>query len=75
MATVKQAIGEVDVVELREAIDKAEGIGKWPAGTMGAVVHDLGDVKMVEIANERGETLDLPIVAVEKLELVAKHSR
>jgi hypothetical protein len=74
MTTVKQAIGEVDVVSFVEAIDKVEGVGKWPAGTVGAVVIDYGDMKMVEIANERGETLDLPMVPVEKLELVAKHS-
>jgi hypothetical protein len=74
MATVKQAIGEVDVVAFVEAVGKVEGVGKWPAGTMGAVVIDFGDHKMVEISNDRGETLDLPVVAVEKLELVSKHS-
>jgi hypothetical protein len=68
MATVKQSIGEVDVVSLIETI------GKWPAGTRGAVVIDFGDDKMVEIANERGETLDLPIVNVDKLKLISKHS-
>ncbi|HWM55906.1 MAG TPA: hypothetical protein VNO20_11015 [Solirubrobacterales bacterium] len=67
MATVKQSIGEVDVVSFNEAI------GKWPAGTRGAVVIDYGEDKMVEIANERGEMLDLPIVHVDKLELISKH--
>ncbi len=67
MATVKQSIGEVDFVSFNEAI------GKWPAGTRGTVVIDFGDDKMVEIANERGETLDLPIVHVDKLELISKH--
>lgn len=74
MATVKQTIGEVDVVSFVEAVNKTEGVGEWPAGTVGAVVIDYGDNKMVEIANERGETLDLPVVSVEKLELVTKHS-
>ena len=74
MATVKQALEEHDVVSLVEAVDKVEGIGKWPAGTVGAIVIDYGDMKMIEVANERGETLDLPMVPVEKLELVAKHS-
>jgi len=74
MAIVKQAIGEVDVVSFTEAVEKVEGVGEWPAGTRGAVVHDFGDHKMVEIANEKGETLDLPVVSAEKLKLVAKHS-
>jgi hypothetical protein len=74
MAAVKQAIGEIDIVAFIEAIDKVEGVGKWPAGTVGTVVHDFGDVKMVEIVGELGKTLDLPIVPVEKLELVSKHS-
>ncbi len=74
MTTVKHAIGEVDFVAFVEAINKVEGVGRWPAGTTGTVVHDFGDHKMVEISNDRGETLDLPVVAVEKLELVSKHS-
>jgi len=74
MATVKQAIGEIDVVAFTDAVDKDEGTGIWPAGTKGTVVHDFGDHKMVEISNERGETLDLPVIPVEKLELIAKHS-
>ena len=74
MAPVKQAIEEIDVVSFIEPVERDEGVGEWPAGTRGAVVHDFGDHKMVEIANERGETLDMPVVAIEKLELVAKHS-
>ena len=72
MATVKQAIGEIDVVSFVDSIGKVDGAGKWPAGTTGTVVHDFGDHKMVEIVGELGETLDLPVVPVEKLELVAK---
>jgi hypothetical protein len=60
MTTVKQAIGEIDVVAFVEAVDKLEGTGRWPVGTRGAVVHDFGDHKMVEISNERGETLAFP---------------
>ena len=76
MATiVKHAIGEHDYVALTEAIDKDESVGIWPAGTKGTVISDYGDHKMIDIANELGETLDMPVVAVEKLELVAaKHS-
>ncbi len=76
MATiVKHAIGEHDYVALTEAIDKDESVGIWPAGTKGTVISDYGDHKMIDIANELGETLDMPVVAVEKLKLVAaKHS-
>lgn len=68
MATIKQAIREIDVVELIEAADG------WPAGTHGTVVHDLGETKMVEISNDRGETLGLPSIPADRLRLVAKHS-
>ena len=68
MATVRQEIREIDVVALTQVV------GKWPVGTRGAVVIDFGDDKMVEIANDRGETLDLPVVSADKLELVEKYS-
>jgi hypothetical protein len=66
MTAVKQGIKEIDVVSFVEAV------GDWPAGTEGTVVSDYGSEKMVEIANGRGETLDLPVVPVENLRLVAK---
>lgn len=68
MAVAKDLIKEIDVVSLTEAV------GQWPAGTEGTVVMDFGEAKMVEIDNERGETLDLPVVPVEKLALVVKYS-
>jgi DNA polymerase/3'-5' exonuclease PolX len=75
MATrVKQAIGEIDVVAFTKAIDKVEGAGKWPAGTEGTVVSDYGDHKEVEISDDRGVALDFPVVPVEQLQLVEKHS-
>jgi Domain of unknown function (DUF4926) len=75
MATIiKHAIGEHDVVAFTEAIDKAESTGSWPAGTIGAVISDFGDHKMIDVANELGETLDMPTVPVEKLKLITKHS-
>jgi hypothetical protein len=67
MAIAKQKIGEVDIVSF------IEPVGDWPAGTRGTVVSDYGAEKMVEISNDRGETLDLPIVEVEKLRLESKH--
>jgi hypothetical protein len=74
MATVKQAIGEIDVVAFTQAIAKVESVGTWPAGTTGTVVIDYGDHKMIEIVGEQGETLDLLTVPVEKLKLINKHS-
>jgi Domain of unknown function (DUF4926) len=74
MATVKQAIGEIDVVAFTEPIAKFESTGTWPAGTKGTVVSDYGDHKMVEIVGEHGETLDMPTVPVEQLKLITKHS-
>lgn len=74
MATVKQTIGEIDFVAFVEPVDKDESEGIWPAGTKGTVVHDFGDMKMIEISNELGETLDLPVVSVDKLRLITKHS-
>jgi len=68
MTTVKQAIREVDVVEL---IDR---VGRWPAGTMGTVVHDLGRWKQIEISDEDGVMLDLVSALEDRLKLVTKHS-
>jgi hypothetical protein len=76
MVTItKHVIGEHDYVALTEAIDKDESTGIWPAGTRGTVISDYGDHKMIDISNDRGETLDMPTVPVAKLELIAaKHS-
>ena len=74
MATVKQTIGEVDVVAFVQPVDKVDGVGKWPTGTSGTVVSDYGDHKEVEISNDHGEALDYIIVPVGQLRLVAKYS-
>ncbi len=85
MATVKHAIGEIDVVAFTQPVDKNEtltqppsihrGVGKWPAGTEGTVVSDYGDHKMVEISDDRGVALDFVTVPVEQLQLVEQHSQ
>jgi hypothetical protein len=67
MATVREAIGEIDVVELLDSVDR------WPAGTVGTVVHDLGEWKQIEISDDRGVMLDLVSVLEPRLKLVAKH--
>jgi len=67
--SIRQEIEEIDVVKLTEAI------GHWPAGTEGTVVMDFGDEKMLEMADEREDPLDLPVVHRDKLKLVAKCHR
>jgi hypothetical protein len=74
MATVKQAIREHDVVELLDAINRAEADGSWPAGTVGTVLDQRGESKLVEIADERGATLDYVVVAADRLALVDEHA-
>ncbi len=68
MTAVKHAIGEIDVVELLDSV------GKWPAGTEGTVVSDHGDIKLVEISDDRGVMLDLISVPEPRLKLVIKYS-
>lgn len=69
MATVKHAIGEIDYVELLDAVDR------WPAGTRGTVVDESGEWKQVEISDDRGQMLDLISVAEPRLKLIVKHAR
>jgi hypothetical protein len=66
------AIHELDLVELHDPVEKGEG--QWPAGTLGTVVHDFGEMKMVEISDEQGRALDFPVVSADRLKLVSKHS-
>lgn len=68
MATVTHPIAEHDVVSFREAGDR------WPIGTTGTVVSDYGDVKLVEISDDRGVALDYVQMPIARLELVTKHS-
>ena len=68
MTTVKHAIGEIDYVELLDPV------GRWPAGTRGTVVDERGEWKQVEVADERGQMVDLISVAAPRLKPVAKHS-
>jgi hypothetical protein len=41
---------------------------------VGTVVDDCGGDKMVEIVDDLGQTLGLPMVPAQKLELIAKNS-
>jgi hypothetical protein len=71
MATVKQAIREHDVVALLDPIDKAEAAGSWSMGTVGTVLDQRGELRLVEIADQGGVTLDYVVVTADRLELVA----
>lgn len=55
-------------------IELLDPIGRWPAGIIGAVVSDYGDVKLVEISAQDGVALDFVQVPEAQLKLVAKHS-
>jgi hypothetical protein len=67
---------ENDVVELLDSVDKVDGEGSWPAGTVGTVVSERGEWKLVEIAEDRppGQMLDLISVDEARLKLLAKYS-
>jgi hypothetical protein len=45
MAIPHSAIREYDKVSFAEPVDKFEGTGRWPAGTVGVVVLDHGSHK------------------------------
>ncbi|HTR75715.1 MAG TPA: hypothetical protein VMH33_10740 [Solirubrobacterales bacterium] len=70
MSTTRTAIGEHDVVDLVDALER------WPAGTRGTVVSDHRDHKIIEIAGiekSGDDMLDyLPEVATENLRLIRK---
>ena len=52
---------ELDVVEL------TADTGRWPAGTPGTIVHLTPGFALVEIADDRGRTLDMLDIQVESL--------
>jgi len=66
MATTSQEIREHDVVRLRR------GVGKWAAAREGTVVAEKGNWRLVEIADDRGVTLDLISVREADLDVVWK---
>lgn len=68
MATTRARIKENDAVELRKPV------GDWPTGRIGAVVFEKGTWKLVEISDDRGQTLDVISVPESDLQLVEKYS-
>lgn len=66
MAAVKQKIREFDFVEFLDPVDG------WPAGTQGAVVDEIGESRQVEIADHRGQMLDLVAVSESRLKLLSR---
>lgn len=67
MTILKHSIGEHDFVEL------LDDVGKWLAGVQGTVVSDYGDVKLMEVSDERGVALDFLQVPESHLKLISKH--
>ncbi len=74
MATVQHAISEHDYISLLDPVGKSKGVDVWPAGTTGTVVSDYGNVKLIEISDDRGVMLDLIQVREPRLKLIAKYS-
>jgi hypothetical protein len=70
--TAKQMVRENDAVELLDAVDKVDLDGTWPAGTIGTVVSERGESKLVEIADERGVSVDYVSVPEARLKLVGE---
>jgi hypothetical protein len=66
---IRHEIEEIDVVVLTEPV------GHWQAGAEGTVVMDFGEEKLLEMAGEVADPLDLPVVHRDKLRLVAKYHR
>ncbi len=71
-----RGVGENDVVELIDDVDKVDGEGSWPAGTVGTVVGEREEWKLVEISEDQppGRTLDMISVAEERLRLISRYS-
>jgi hypothetical protein len=64
---IRQEIEEIDVVVLTEPV------GHWPVGAEGTVVMDFGEEKLLEMAGEVEDPLDLPVVHRDKLRLIEKY--
>lgn len=63
---MSEGIEELDVVRLRKAA------GGWPAGTEATVLEDFGRHLIVEVDDEAGDHLNLPLVRRDAVELVWK---
>lgn len=63
-ATPPERIGEHDVVRLWRQVKS------WPIGQEGTVVAEKGEWKLLEIADERGVTLDFLSVPDRDLDVV-----
>ena len=67
MAIARRIITENDYVELTCPV------GKWAAGTRGTAVSDHGDSKLIEVADDLGQMLDLFEVPESKLRRISSH--
>lgn len=66
---VNQEIREHDIVQLRQQV------GPWPAGREGMVVAEKGSLKLVEIADDQGATLDFIPVPADELQALWRAPR
>jgi hypothetical protein len=68
----RRTIGTDDVVALLQAAPAGDGVGQWRAGTVGKVIDELGEHKLVEICNDEGRFLDFVSVRARELALVER---
>lgn len=61
---------ELDIVELLAAVAGVDVSHAWPAGTRGVILELWDDRALIEVANDGGQTLDMPFVPRDQLKVV-----
>lgn len=61
---------ELDIVELLTSVAGADVDHAWTAGTRAVILELWDDRALIEIANDNGETLDMPTVPRDDLKVV-----
>lgn len=65
-------ISQVQITE-NDYVELARDIGRWPAGTRGAVVDDHDVWKLIEISDDQGQMLELLEVDDYDLKLIMQY--
>lgn len=63
MQAIQHQVAEHDVVALRDPVDA------WHADTIGTVISNYGETKLIEISDHSGTTLDLIQAPLAKLDV------
>lgn len=56
-----------------EVVELTVDSGRWAAGTVGTVVESRGDLALVEIADDRGHSLDFVSLPAQALHVLPAH--